>query len=165
MQYMSLLETTAEVSIALAGFVGIFLALSSRDGKLQAPDVVAIRSIVSCSISPVFYAVIPILLFTFGVGEPELWRVSSGIVIILAVANWWGVLHSLRDLPSGERKPRSRFVSVSGPICGVVALGCHAINFASWPFTASAGIYLLAVWLIILIAAIYFVSMIFNRVL
>lgn len=160
-----LLEATAEISIALAGFIGIFLALDTRDEKLRASDVVSIRSIVSCSVAPVFYAVIPILASTLGLREPEVWRFSSGVVIIVSSAFWWSVMFSIRPLPQEERRIDSRFVLILGPLCGAIALICHILNVASWPWTASAGLYLLAIWLIILIAATYFVHLIFNRVL
>jgi hypothetical protein len=78
-----LLETTAEISIALAGFVGIFLALSTRDGKIMAWHAISIRNIVSCSMAPVFYAVFPLLASGLGLREPELWRVSSGVVLVV----------------------------------------------------------------------------------
>ena len=107
MPEIPLLETTAEISIALAGFVGIFLVLTSRDEKFQAKDIVAIRSIVSTSISPVFYSVFPILAGSLGLSEPLLWRVSSGVVVLVSISIWLSIMISIRRWPIEERKPDS----------------------------------------------------------
>jgi len=159
-----LLETTAEVSIALAGFVGIFLALASKDDKFLAKDVVSIRSIVTCSMSPVFYAVLPILAATLGLYEPLLWQISSGVVLVTSMAIWSSVIISIRRWPREERTPDSVILIASGWVCGSLAMICHTINLLAWPWTASAGVYLLGVWFVILIAALYFVNLIFSRV-
>jgi hypothetical protein len=159
-----LLETTAEISITLAGFVGIFLALASKDEKFQTTDVVSIISIVTCSMSPVFYAVFPIIAATLGLHEPLLWQISSGVVVIASTAIWISVIISIRRWRIEERTPDSRVLIVSGWVCGFLALICHVVNLVAWPWAASAGVYLLGVWLIILIAALYFVNLIFSRV-
>ena len=54
MEESSLLETTAEVSVAFAGFIGIFLVLAARDGRFPPTESFQIRLIVLCSIAPVF---------------------------------------------------------------------------------------------------------------
>lgn len=160
----TLLETTAEVSIALTGFVGIFLVLTSRDEKFQAKDVVAIRSIVTTSISPVFYSVFPILAGSLGLSEPLLWRVSSGLVVLVSTSVWASIMISIQRWPIEERKPDSGLLAVSSWVCGFLALICHMVNLLAWPLPASAGVYLLGVWFVILIAALYFVDLIFRRV-
>jgi hypothetical protein len=50
----SFLETTAEVSVAFAGFIGIFLVLATREGRFPPADAWPIRLIVICSVAPVF---------------------------------------------------------------------------------------------------------------
>ncbi len=160
-----LLETTAEVSIALAGFTGIFLALGARDGEFKASDVVSIRSIVTCSVSPVFYAVLPILIASLGVREPEVWRVSSAVVMVVSIALWSTVMVSTRHLPADERVPDTRLVGNLGWLLGLLALVCHIVNILAWPIAPSAGLFLLGVWLVILVAAVIFVSLIFKRAL
>ena len=45
MDEFSFLETTAEISIAFAGFVSIFLVLARRDGSFSPDYALTIRSI------------------------------------------------------------------------------------------------------------------------
>lgn len=47
------LETTAEVAVAFAGFIGIFLAVATRDGGFPPDEAFTIRTIVISSVSPV----------------------------------------------------------------------------------------------------------------
>ena len=75
----SLLETTAEIAVAFAGFASIFLVLASRDGRFPPHDAFSIKLIVVVSVASVINAVIPLLLHSLGVPEPAVWRASSGL--------------------------------------------------------------------------------------
>ncbi len=78
MDESSLLETTAEISVAFAGFIGIFLALAARDGRFPPAESFQIRLIVICSIAPVFLGVLPLLLDLLG--WP--WEPSGGLYLV-----------------------------------------------------------------------------------
>lgn len=144
-------------------FLRVYLAHQS--GLFLAKDVVSIRSIVTCSMSPVFYAVFPLLAAGLGLQGPALWRISSGVVAVSSTAIWSSVIISIRRWPVEERKPDSDALVLIGWLSGFLALICHTLNLVAWPWPASAGLYLLGVWLVILIAALYFVNLIFSRVL
>ena len=58
----SFLETTADVAVAFAGFIGVFLVLARRDGRFSADDSLTIRVIVASSVEPVFYSALPLVL-------------------------------------------------------------------------------------------------------
>ena len=97
MDESSLLETTAEVSVAFAGFIGIFLVLATRDGRFPPADALSIRLIVICSVAPVFYAAVPLVLSSLGVSGPMLWRISSGAIGLA------GVAFTAQSTPTGRR--------------------------------------------------------------
>ncbi len=156
----SLLETTAEVAVAFAGFIGIFLVLATRDGRFPAADSYFIRVIVISSIAPVFYCAVPLVLNSLGVSGTMLWRVSSGTVGLAGLAALAYFVPQLRALQRAERPSPSY-----GWLLAVLAILCLVANALGWPWAPSGGPYLLAVWLVVAIAGGNFVALIFRRVL
>jgi hypothetical protein len=156
----SLLETTAEVSVAFTGFIGIFLVLAARDGRFPPGDSFQIRLIVICSIAPVFFAVLPLVLNALGLSEPMLWRVSSSTIALSGVAIVAYMVRTMRSLSPGEGRSLNY-----GFLLGLVAsLSCIA-NAFGWPWAPTAGLYLLTVWSIVGIAGGNFVELLFRKLL
>ncbi len=162
----SILETTAEVSVAFSGFISVFLILASRDGRFAPRDAFAIRVIVVSGISPVFYAILPLLLHSLGVSEPTVWRASSVLMAFFSVLIFAVVmLPKWRAVNKEEQVPTMEFSNLSSRVLGAVHFFCLIANVFAWPWVPSGGVYLLAVWGIIAIAGTTFVSLIFKRVL
>lgn len=160
MNEASLLETTAEVSVAFTGFIGIFLVLASRDGRFPPGASFAIRLIVICSVAPVFLAVLPLILHSLGLVGSTLWRTAS---IAAGVAGAAGIAHlvrQVRTLPAGE----GRNLNYGTVFAGVATLSCVA-NAIGVPWPPSGGLYLVYLWSLVAIAAGNFVELIFRRVL
>ena len=163
MPEFSFLETTAEVSVAFAGFIGIFLVLVSRDGRFAPEESVSIRAIVLTSVASVFYSAVPPVLYSLGVTGDTLWRISSGAIGLFgAVVVSTTVVPQMLALPSAERSSVHNLASVS---LATLALLCCLLNALGWPWAPSWGLYLLTVWLVIAIAGINFVVLIFRKVL
>ncbi len=78
----SLLQMSAEVAVALVGFVSVFLVLARRDGSFPASDPVRIRSIVLTRVLSLFFAALPLVLYEQGIPEAQVWRIS-GIAFLL----------------------------------------------------------------------------------
>ncbi len=156
----SFLETTAEVSVAFAGFIGIFLVLATRDGRFPPADSLSIRVIVICSVAPVFYAAVPLVLNSLGVSGATLWRISSGTIGLAGAAITAYLVPQLRALPAAERPS-----PIYGWLLAVVAIIFCLANAVGWPWPPSGGLYLLAVWLVIAIAGSNFVALILRKVL
>jgi hypothetical protein len=156
----SLLETTAEVSVAFTGFIGIFLVLATRDGRFQPVEAWGIRLIVICSIAPVFYAVVPLVLHSLGVSGTVLWRVSSVTIGLSFVSVLPYLLRKMRELPPGEGRSLNLMFWL-----GMIAILSCVANTVGWPWAPSGGVYLLTVWSIVGIAAGNFVQLIFSKVL
>jgi len=160
----SLFETTAEVSVAFAGFIGIFLILATRDGRFSATDAISIRTIVISSVAPVFYAFLPLLLDFLGISGPTLWRAASSLTALVSIALTAFMFYGVRQLPNSER-PGFTLISIVGILCGGFSNLLWLSNALGWPWEPSGAAYLLAVWLVIVIAATHFVVLLFRRVL
>ena len=156
----SLLELTAEVSIAITGFISIFLALAARDGRLLPVDAFTIRLIVICSFGPVFYAVLPLILNSLGLSGPSLWRSSSSAVVLAGMVIAVYMARQLRFLEPGEGRRINH-----GFVLGVVAYFSCLANAIGWPWEPSAGLYLVTVWSIVGISAGNFIDLLFNKLL
>jgi hypothetical protein len=156
----SLLELTAEVSIAITGFISIFLVLAARDGRLLPVDAFTIRIIVICSFGPVFYAALPLLLNSLGLSGATLWRISSTVIGCGGIAVAVYMARQLRFLEPGEGRKLNH-----GFVLGVAAfLSClaHALG---WPWEPSGGLSLVTVWSIVGISAGNFVDLLFSKLL
>jgi hypothetical protein len=154
----SFLETTAEVSVSFAGFIGIFLALYTRDSTLTPSDSLTIRLIVITSVALVLYSAIPLLLFSLGVAGDLIWRVASGAMLLVGAAMTVYFVPILRSVPFSEH-PAPAY---GWPLAFIANAACLA-NMVGWPWGVSGGLYLLAVWSIVAIAAGNFVSLLYRR--
>ena len=160
MDESSLLETTAEISVAFAGFIGIFLALAIREGRFSPLNSFAIRLIMISSVSCVFFAALPLVLNSLGLSGPMLWRTSSIAIGVAGLGNLAYMAPQMHSLPPGEGRSLNY-----GFLLGVIAsLSCLA-NALGWPWTPAAGLYLLTVWSILGIAGGNFVQLLFSKLL
>jgi hypothetical protein len=160
MDAFSLLETTAEVSVAFAGFIGIFLVLAARDGKFPRGDAFQIRLIVLCSVAPVFLSVVPLLLHLLGFAGAMLWRSSSAFVAVCFGALAVYVGRQLAAMPTGEGRSFNY-----GTVLGIVAIATCALNVVGWPWAPGGGVFLVTLWSVIGIAGGNFIELLFRKVL
>jgi len=160
MSEASLLETTAEVSVAFTGFIGIFLVLAARDGRFAAGDAFMIRLIVICSIFPVFFAALPLVLHALGMAGAPLWRLASGVIAVADAVIVAYFVREARRLAPGE----GRALNYGFVLWLTATLSC-ALNLVGWPWAPGGGLYLLTVWSIVGIAGGNFVELLFRKVL
>jgi hypothetical protein len=161
----SVLETTAEVAVAFAGFIGIVLILASRDDRFPVRDSLQIRVIVVSSVTPVFYAAVPLVLFFLGVSGSVLWRTSSGLAAVAGATLTAHLVPQLRVVPPAERPSMKSPNSVIAWALTVIAMACWLANALAWPWVPSGGMHLLAVWSVLGIAGVNFVALIYRKVL
>jgi hypothetical protein len=156
----SLLETSAEVSVAFAGFIGIFLVLAARDGRFPPADSFQIRLIVICSVAPVFFSILPLVLNFLGLSGAMLWRISSSTVGLAGVAIAVYMARQLRSLAPGEGRSLNY-----GFVLAVVASASCVANALGWPWAPAGALYLLTLWSIVGVAAGNFVELLFRKLL
>ena len=160
MDAYSLLETTAEISVAFTGFIGIFLVLADREGKFLALEVYAVRLVVLCSVSPVFFSVLPLILGSLGLSGPLLWQISSIFVLLCEVIGVIYLARRIQLLGPGEGTSLNH-----GFVLGLLAFISCLANAVGWPLESTVGLYLVTVWSIVGIAAGNFVELLFKRLL
>jgi hypothetical protein len=85
MEVTDVLILCAEVSVSLAGFAGIVATFQFRDGKKVNPiELAGLTIIVNVALLDTFSAIVPLVLFSYGLKETTVWGLSSGIIAILA---------------------------------------------------------------------------------
>ena len=162
LDHFSFLETTAEISITLAGFVSIFVVLARRDGPFRPYFAIAIRSILISSITCLFFAALPLILAALGLSGAALWRFPSAAFLLVGVGVMFYMGSNMRGLPAAQR--RTTFVRIGWSLAAFLMLALVA-NIAGWPLPPNAGVYLVSLWLLLGIASVNFLDLVFRGVL
>jgi hypothetical protein len=77
MQEEGVLAIICEVAIGFAGFTGVVAIFGGGTREWRAEDRIRFRSLWLASLSAILLALLPFVLFYFGVPEKAMWRVSS----------------------------------------------------------------------------------------
>lgn len=72
-----LLATCAEVSVALAGFIGIAAAFRRQERGFALHDIASVRFVLEVSFTALFFALMPGVLWNLGVAEGTSWRLAA----------------------------------------------------------------------------------------
>jgi hypothetical protein len=85
------LQTIAEISIALAGFSGLVVALRKRKNPLSAVEKYRMQVLLALAFGAMFLSFLPELLMNFGIDTTKLWPCSSSVVILYSgvFVYWW----------------------------------------------------------------------------
>ena len=81
------LAILAELGIAFAGFLAVFLIFARREGRFSPADSLRVRSIIVSSLSAVFLALLPLALNLYGLEGIALWRDAPGLRLVLVSDN------------------------------------------------------------------------------
>ena len=162
LDHFSFLETTAEISVTLAGFVSIFVVLARRAGSFRPDFALAIRSILISSIACLFFAALPLVLAALGLSGAALWRFSSAAFFLVGVGVGFYMGSNMRGLPADQLL--TIFVRIGWSLAAFLMLTLVA-NITGWPLPPNAGVYLVSVWLLLGIASLNFLDLVFRGVL
>lgn len=156
---------TAELGVAFAGFLAIFLIFARREGRFSPSDSLRVRSIVVSSFSAVFLALLPLAINLFGMREVPLWRTSS--VVALAVGAFASIHIGLRQLAlTPEERAAVGFVHSKVAWGLVFVIGALLISNIVGLFGGpSAALYIAALVCSLGIATSNFVTIAFQRLL
>ena len=97
------LALIAELGVAFAGFLAIFLIFARREGRFSPADSLRVRSIIVSSLSAVFLALLPLVLGLYGWEGAGLWRASSVAALLVGVALSLHIGRRQLALPPEER--------------------------------------------------------------
>ena len=162
LDHFSFLETTAEISVTLAGFVSIFVVLARRDGSFEPEFALATRSILSASVRCLFFAALPLILAALSISGTALWRLSSAAFFLTGVGIAFYMTNNLRGLPAAQQ--RTIFVRFALSLV-VLSMLVLVANISGWPRPPSAGAYLLSIWLLLGVASVNFLDLVFRGIL
>ena len=131
MDEADLLQTLAEVGVAIAGFTGVVVVLGRRArGDWSPPEIQWLHMLLLSSLCVVFFALLPVVLENAGLAPALVWRPSAGFLAVacagIMVLGWRRFLPHLRAYPKSWRalgylSSVLHLASVVG--CGLVALG------------------------------------------
>jgi hypothetical protein len=134
--------TLAQIGIAFAGFATILMALrESRGRPMTKFDLWVAKSYIQSGLVTAICAMLPALLFSFGLSETRTWQVASLLIgvpslamLLLAPAEW----RARTDMPV---RPRLWAQIGVGLIVNIALL----FNAAGWPWQADGSFIMLAV--------------------
>jgi len=159
------LALIAELGVAFAGFLAVFLIFARREGRFSPADSLRVRSILVSSFSAVFLALLPLILNLYGLPVLTLWRVAScsglvlGSLIALHIAS---IQYALR--PAERAAVGLLHTGVAWGLVGIVfvlLLG-NTIGLFGGP---SAGPYMTALVCTLGVATSNFITIAFQRLL
>jgi hypothetical protein len=115
------LLTISEIAIAIIGFTGLIGILVRRQRvELFSEEFLKLRWMLEYGLATLAGALLPFLVFSFGVSEPTGWRISSGVMVGASIA--YLVINRGEVLPQVIYSRLSRFFSLGDLIMLVVLL-------------------------------------------
>jgi hypothetical protein len=147
----------AEIGVAIAGFSGVVAAFGVRAaGPWTADDRLRLAFLVTCSMTVVFFSMLPIAMSAMHMSAPVVWRIASGLLAI------WLILADILAFRSVARA-RHRFQLRSRPwLKWLVRIGDAAAVSAllySAIWMADAGLLLFALLWLLLQSVIMFTEL------
>ena len=155
MQQESFLLATAQIAVTLAGFSGLVLAIrGAPPARWQARDMWSLAWMLGTSLSPMFLALLPLVLASFAIDAALLWRAAT------LVMSAWMVVFALAMAVSGGHLTRSGyrarvryFPTVATCLTGGVGLLVGLAGIGVLP-EARAGLFALGLVTCLLVSAL-----------
>ena len=133
--------TLAQIGIAFAGFATILMALRESRGGLSRFHLWVAKSYIQSGLVTVISAMLPPLLFGFGLSEHLTWQASSLLVGLPALAM---LVTAPGQWRANTDMPVRRRLKVQIAI-GIAINGALRLNAAGWPFAPDGAPLMLAV--------------------
>ncbi len=147
-----------EIAVAFAGFASVVVVFRHRDQKRWTyADQTSFRAMLRHSLAAAFFALLPLPLAAFEIGEPALWRsVSGALALYLCLPLYLGWV-------GRSRFPLRPLAVILSLLC--VALALQVANlFSGFPAHGPAP-YLAGVFLLLLMAGWNFFRLVTHPVL
>ncbi len=155
MDAASAVLTIAELALTLAGFAGVVVAFSQRDG-LVAIDRWRFAGVLFLGVGTATIAFVPSLLLQFGVEGSTSWRYSSVVLFAAVLAFFVFFLLRVQKVSRGQgaRPPRTALHTVFALTLLNIAL--QLSNAVGWPMPSGSGFFVLGLLLALIVAAFGF---------
>ena len=159
MDAADILLTFAEVSVALAGFIGITAALRMRSGNWAAWDISSIRFVLEVSLSALFLSVLPGILSNFPMDVSTAWRIAATVLTITLLLLVYFQSQRRRNLAAENPEGRAPLPFLPVMLAGYMAVTA-GIAYSALSGIATEGAYLVGVAMLLLAAAIEFLAVV-----
>ncbi len=143
----------AGLAMTFSGFTAIVVVLrQGTGGQLSPLHILFTRFFIECGLMVALFGVMPPLLSLSGIAEASVWRVSSLVVLAIAVPYSWYYPKRRRRAAPTEKVPPRFYILLGVGSLDFVAL---AANVVGWPF--APGSFPIAVLMVYLLCAGAFV--------
>lgn len=108
MDEIEILLTTAEISVAVAGFASLAVVIGRRYKNTDPlVNALRLRGLLDAALSAMLLALIAVLTLKIGWQESQVWRASSAVGLIFSIPIGWAAFRreKLRRHLPGYRKP------------------------------------------------------------
>jgi len=156
----SLLQTHAEVAVALAGFASVAAVLRRPLSRLERGHFL---SLLFTALIQVLGSLAPVWLSSMGIGGALLWRIASALVLTLSI-----ILVFVIAVPQRSLSPES-FVLINTPVtraCNALAVfvfGALLVDTVGFPVEPNFGLYYAALLLSMTIIFVMFASVVVSE--
>ena len=159
MEGESILQTMAEVSVALAGFTGVVAAFGQRREQWSATDTLRFRVMLGTSLSALGFSILPFAVHHMGAEPTATWGISSAILAGFFVIMVLVDTRRMRQLGATKDAAFRMWVPLLGFSLASVAIVSQVLNALSIGFHRSFGPYFLALCCMLLVCAIMFIRL------
>ncbi len=161
------LAVFAEIGIAFAGFMSIFLVFASRDGRFSPADSIQVVIIITSGFGTVLNALAPLVLHRLLLDAELALRLSAALTIPIAVLMGIYFERKFRQvrIQQDSMEAGSKLSQSVGRGGALLSILLHASVVLWAAGAASPGVYLLAVLLGLIVGASAFVSLAVSRLL
>jgi hypothetical protein len=152
---VSVLESIAEVAIALAGFGGIAAGLGYRARGAWAPDdQLRLMLLALTGLTVVFACFLPHAAYHLGSDPP--WRIASALFLPLPILGLFLTARRTRGGLGTDYSQIAAWLTIATQISATALLLAAALGYAD---TRQFGLYLSAILLMLLQAGVFFVRL------
>ena len=157
MEHADVFLGLAEIGVAIAGFSGIVAVFGARSaGQWTPEDRLRLAFLLVCSLTVVFFSLLPFPMTALHLPVKALWRTASGLLAIwLILANFLALRSIARAQYRFQSKPRV-WLKVVVRIGDAAAVGLLSYNVI---WMAEAGLFLLVLLWLLLQSVIMFAEL------
>ena len=154
-----ILTGIAEVGVALAGFAALVAIFRRTQGPLKHAAMLAVRTLIELSLSIVFFAFLPLVLFQFELSATAVWFGASLATVSIGTGLQLLSAARLRLLYGEGWRAPSWWYYILGLSIAAVALGAQVVNL----FVKGPALYIAGLLAMIVIASLQFLASVAGR--
>jgi len=161
MQEDAILIGISQLASLFAGFIAIFVIFTQSTGKLSPGDTVRARIIIYLSFGLVLAALYPLVFHGLGIAPSWLWRLATGMHLLLGAMIAFRILRSQRTIDKTKAPDRS--IKIFRLIARFLIVGLFVVGALILAGVGQGGYYVLLLVMNLSMIALTFVSFAEHR--